>query len=261
MEQKSPVHVLIVAGSDSSGGAGIGRDLETLGELGLRGAVAVTAVTVQTDVKVEQISAVAPDLVAAQISAAFRARTVGAVKIGMLPGAGTITAIAGVLRDHADIPVVLDPVVSATSGTAFLDGDAIAALNRELLPLCGLVTPNLPELAILSGAEEATSQDDAIEQARTLQSLGAQAVLVKGGHGSGNAVDILVTGKGPPVWFEAERVSAASRGTGCMLSTATAAQMAHGLSLDEACRRAKTLVRTKLTASRRERHAAASARR
>jgi len=238
--------VLVVAGSDSSGGAGLARDLATLAALGCTGAVAVTAVTAQTHERVERILAMPPDLIAAQMRAAFASGAVAAVKIGMLPGAAAVEAVAGELRDRAGIPVVLDPVIASTSGATFLDGAAIEALAGALMPRADLITPNLAELAALGGGDVG-DEPCAIATARRLLRRGARAILVKGGHAAGaSATDILVNRDGTVERFAAERIAASRRGTGCALSSAIACHMALGVRLGEACRRAKAMVWSEL---------------
>ena len=235
--------VLVIAASDSSGGAGIARDLLTLGELGLDAAVALTAVTVQTDAGVAEIVPLDPGLVGAEIEAALSARPVAAIKIGLLANARIIETVAGVLTRHDTIPVVLDPVIASSSGTVFLDRAALDALTKRLSPLSTLVTPNLPELAALTGEPEAGTEPGAIAQARRLNESGARAVLVKGGHAAGGeAADILVSTDGPPVRMAAPRLARGARGTGCMLSSAIAAHLARGTALEAACRAAKAHV-------------------
>ncbi|WP_315925572.1 hydroxymethylpyrimidine/phosphomethylpyrimidine kinase [Mesorhizobium sp. SP-1A] len=242
-------HVLIVAGSDSSGGAGIARDIETVSAFGLRACLAVTAVTVQTHEGVSHVEPMFPDLVAAQMRAALTANRVGAIKIGMLGGADAIAAVAGVLKEHEGIPVILDPVLAATSGRPLLPVAAISALRRELMPLCALVTPNLDELAILAADTPAADEAMSLAQARRLMEGGAQAVLVKGGHASGpQATDLLLRSGCAPVSFEALRLDGQMRGTGCMLASAVAALMARGEPMEQSIGRAKQYVFDKLAA-------------
>ncbi|MGF7006595.1 hydroxymethylpyrimidine/phosphomethylpyrimidine kinase [Aminobacter sp. BE322] len=302
-------HVLIVAGSDSSGGAGIVRDVETVSAFGLRCSLAVTAVTVQTHAAVERIEQMPPELVAEQMQAAFGAdlaeshkddvagilpppltpphkgegnlpivvatkvfehqrwaiapqrppppcgeglgvgvtsnarapaTPVAAVKIGMLGTAAIIDAVSSVLASSLPVPVVLDPVLASTSGRALLDVDAIGALKRKLMPLCRLVTPNLPELALLCGRPVTSCDREIVRQAEMLLATGVQAVLVKGGHGNGAlSTDLLVTSDGTQQSFEAPRLTGTVRGTGCMLASAIAAHLALGEPLDASIAKAK----------------------
>ncbi|MFC5587095.1 hydroxymethylpyrimidine/phosphomethylpyrimidine kinase [Nitratireductor kimnyeongensis] len=230
-------HVLVIAGSDSSGGAGIARDIETISAIGLKTCLAVTAVTVQTHHEVERVELCDPDLVEAQMRAALSANAVAAIKIGMLGSRETVARVAEVLLDHAAIPVVLDPVVASSSGRALLSDDAIAVMRESLMPLCSLVTPNLPELALLSGGSEA----DEHQQARDLLGSGVKALLVKGGHAEGpRATDTLYQAGEPPLRFESPRLPGAMRGTGCMLASAIAAGLARGDGLEASVRAAKT---------------------
>lgn len=244
--------VLVVAGSDSSGGAGITRDVATLATLGLEASLAMTAVTVQTHAAVRHVEAVAAGLVGEQMQAALEAVPVGAVKIGMLPGADTILVVAAVLQRHPHLPVVVDPVLAASSGKALAAADGIALLRDRLFPLASLVTPNLPELARLSGREKAGSAPSALAQAEDLLSAGTRAVLVKGGHATNEvaAVDLLVRPSAAPHPFCLPRLAGSMRGTGCMLSTAIAAGLAEGRGLVHAIERAKTLVHREIAMAR-----------
>ncbi|MFC6490229.1 bifunctional hydroxymethylpyrimidine kinase/phosphomethylpyrimidine kinase, partial [Nitratireductor sp. GCM10026969] len=181
-----------------------------------------------------------PALVAAQMKAAFEAAPIGAVKIGMLATRQTIEAVASALEAHCDVPAVLDPVLAATSGGALLETDAVAALKARLMPLCRLVTPNLPELATLTGGTPAADENAAMRQGEALLEEGARAVLIKGGHDGGDhATDILLQPARKPVRFEAPRLEAHMRGTGCMLASAASAGLAAGHDLEESVRAAK----------------------
>lgn len=243
-------HVLIVGGSDSSGGAGIVRDVETVAAFGLRACVAVTAVTAQTHRSVERIEPVAPDLIAEQMRAAFAANSIGAVKVGMLGTAPTVKAVAAVLVERMPLPVVLDPVLASTSGATLMTEAGVDALKRLLFPLCTVVTPNLPELALLAGSAQGCDEMEVALQADMLLGCGAVAVLAKGGHGSGgNATDLLVRRDAAALRFRARRVEASMRGTGCMLASAIASGLACGRSLKESVHTAKHFVRGKLLAA------------
>lgn len=244
-------HVLIVAGSDSSGGAGLVRDVETVSAFGLRSCVALTAVTVQTHDAVERVEQMPSDLVADQMRAAFAANPVAAVKIGMLGTAATIDAVASVLASNLPVPVVLDPVLASTSGRQLLDEDAVNTLKRKLFPLCTLVTPNLPELALLSGLSLATGENDIVRQAEKLFDAGALAILVKGGHATGAAAtDLLFLRGREPIRFDASRIAVAMRGTGCMLASAISAHLAQYETLEISISKAKRHVFAKLLASK-----------
>ncbi|MDG4897683.1 hydroxymethylpyrimidine/phosphomethylpyrimidine kinase [Mesorhizobium sp. WSM4976] len=236
-------HVLIVAGSDSSGGAGIARDIETVSAFGLRSCLAVTAVTVQTHAAVERINQMPPELIAAQMRAAFAANPVATVKIGMLGTAAAIEAVSSVLAANRYVPVVLDPVLAASSGRVLLEDDALDALRRDLMPVCRLVTPNLLELAMLTGSDSASDEESACLQGEELSRTAATGVLVKGGHAQGAyAVDMLLQPNRPAIRFEAPRLDRGMRGTGCMLSSAIAALLALGASPEDSVRSAKQYV-------------------
>lgn len=230
--------VLVVAGSDSSGGAGIARDVETLCRFGLRAALAVTAVTAQTSRRVVAVEPMPPALVESQMRAALSSGCVRTVKLGMLGLTETADAVRAVLEDHPRTPVVIDAVLASTSGRRLLEGDA-AAVYRRLFPLAALVTPNVPELGLLAGGHPAGDERGAIGQAKVLLAQGARAVLVKGGHASGtDAADLLVTPEGVQR-FVLPRLAVTLRGTGCALASGIAAQLALGRALPEAIAIAK----------------------
>lgn len=233
-------HVLVVAGSDSSGGAGIARDIETIAAFGLRSCLAVTAVTVQTHHTVEAVELVAPDLVAAQMRAALTANPVAAIKIGMLGTEETVRIVAEVLEGHRGLSVVLDPVLASTSGRILLASSAITVLKERLMPLCSLITPNLPELALLTGSRQAVGDAELIRQSRVMLDAGVAALLVKGGHAiGGTSTDLLFQQDAADLRFDAPRLEVSMRGTGCMLASAIAAQLALGMMIGEAVERAK----------------------
>jgi len=235
--------VLVIAGSDSSGGAGLARDLRTLFDLGARGLCAVTAVTAQSDRRITSVHHVPPALVRAQIEAAFETRAPDAIKIGMLGTRATVEAVAEALSAHATIPIVLDPVLAATSGGTLLDADGREALKITLLPRAALVTPNAPEAGVLLGEAPATDERALAAQAQRLLARGARAVLLKGGHAVGDeAVDWLALPGHAVERLAAPRLEAAQRGSGCALASAIAVQLGSGASLVEACRRAKAYV-------------------
>jgi len=225
---------LVVAGSDSSGGAGIARDVEVLAGLGVHASLVVTAVTAQTHERVVAVEPMPPALVTAQMEAALEAGPVGAIKIGMLATAGTVEAVASVLRKHARIPVVLDPVLVSSSGGRLLERDGAAALKQDLLPLCLLVTPNWLELAALADAEPARNEEEALDQGDLLLAGGCGAVLVKGGHAPDGekSIDVLLRRGHAPMRFEARRLDRKMRGTGCALASSIAARLARGLPLE-----------------------------
>jgi hydroxymethylpyrimidine kinase/phosphomethylpyrimidine kinase len=251
--------VLTIAGSDSSGRAGIQADLLTLAALGVHGATAVTAVTAQNAQGVSAIAPLSADLVTAQIEAVADDGGIQATKIGMLATAAIAEAVAAAVEELELPLVVLDPVLASTSGTRLLDLDGVQALITELLPRVLVVTPNVPEAEALSGIRIGT-RSDVQEAARRLHQMGAANVIVKGGHlGSKNTVraegrglraegpdvvDVLFDGKA----FHEARVprapGGALRGTGCSFSSAVAAFLALGHPLPEAARRAQVHIAT-----------------
>ena len=245
----TPIAVTI-AGSDSSGGAGIQADLKTFSALGVYGASVIAAVTAQNTKGVTAIHEVPPAFVAAQMDAVFSDLAVGAVKIGMLGNAAVIMAVAASLERHKQTNVVLDPVMMATSGHRLLASDAVEALRKELLPHALVITPNLPEAAALLGAPEAADENEMLDQADRLLALGANAVLMKGGHTEGTeSIDILVTATAS-IRVIAERIATRNtHGTGCTLAAAIAAGLAKGQGLTEAVRAAKEYVTAAIAAA------------
>ena len=246
--------VLIVAGSDSGGGAGIQADLKTFGALGVYGASVITALTAQNTRGVTGIHDVPADFIAAQLDAVFTDLDVGAVKIGMLSQVPAIAAVAAGLARHDAQNVVLDPVMVATSGDRLLAVEAIAALCRDLIPRALIVTPNLHEAAALTDASLAKTEAEMEAQARQILALGPRYVLIKGGHGpefgdSADSVDLLV-GANEVVRLAARRIATRNtHGTGCTLSSAIAAGLAKGLDLVTATREAKAYVTAAIKAA------------
>lgn len=234
---------LTIAGSDSGGGAGIQADLKAFSALGAYGCSVITALTAQNTVGVTGIMDVPPDFVTQQLSAVFNDIKVDAVKIGMLSRPETILEVAQGLKTYKPRQVVLDPVMVAKSGDALLQPDAVASLRENLLPLATVVTPNLPEAAVLLGRETAIGRDDMEEVAGGLQSLGAGAVLLKGGHlGGADSSDLLFDGQ-ECRWLEAVRIETRNtHGTGCTLSSAIAALLARGYALQAAVEGAKAYI-------------------
>jgi len=232
-----------IAGSDSGGGAGIQADLKTFSALGVYGASVVTALTAQNTRGVQAIHDVPAEFIAAQLDSVFSDLVVGAAKIGMLSQVPVIEAVAAGLDRHGVKAVVLDPVMVATSGDRLLNPDAISALKRLLLPRAVVVTPNLLEAAALLDQPVALGEEDMLAQGQRLIALGAPAVLMKGGHGSGEtSVDLMVTREGA-VRLEAPRIATRNtHGTGCSLSSAIAAGLAKGEDLDTAVRNAKAWI-------------------
>jgi len=237
-----PIAVTI-AGSDSGGGAGIQADLKTFSALGVYGASVITALTAQNTQGVSDILEIDRDFVRAQIDAVFGDLDVGAVKIGMLGSAGIIEAVATGLRVNQAGPVVLDPVMVAKSGDALLAADAVAALRKHLLPIATIITPNLPEAAVLLEADEPADRAGMERAANALLELGAHAVLLKGGHlEAGDSPDFFTDGA-QTRWLDASRIDTLNtHGTGCTLSSAIAAYLAHGAALSDAVASAKSYV-------------------
>jgi hydroxymethylpyrimidine/phosphomethylpyrimidine kinase len=234
---------LTIAGSDSSGGAGIQADLKTFAALGVYGASAITALTAQNTQGVAGIHPVPPEFVAAQIDAVFGDLTVGAVKIGMVAQTAVIEAIVAALKHWSPRHVVLDPVMVATSGDRLLNAGAVDALRSQLIPMASIITPNLPEAAVLLDEAIATDAAAIQSQGKRLLAMGCPAVLIKGGHGEGSeSIDYLVRADGI-VALPAPRVATKNtHGTGCSLSSAIAAGLAKGEPLDTAVRNAKAFV-------------------
>ncbi len=234
---------LTIAGSDLSGGAGIQADLKTFAALGVYGASVITALTAQNTQGVSAIHDVPADFIAAQIDAVFADLEIGAVKIGMLSRGAAVEAVAKGLARHRAKSIVLDPVIRATAGDALLANDTLETLRRELIPRALIVAPNLPEAAALTGASLARNEQEMEAQAREILSLGAHAVLIKGGHGEGDeSVDLLI-GQGEVVRLSAKRIATKNtHGTGCTLSSAIAAGLAKGRDVVAAVQTAKAYV-------------------
>jgi hydroxymethylpyrimidine/phosphomethylpyrimidine kinase len=239
-----------IAGSDSSGGAGIQADLKTFSALGVYGASVIAALTAQNTKGVSAVLDVPPAFVTAQMDAVFSDLAVGAVKIGMLGNAAVVAAVAAGLARHSHIPVVLDPVMVATSGHRLLAPDAVEALRTKLVPLALVVTPNLPEAAALLDAPQAATEDEMVRQAERLLASGAKAVLMKGGHGKGaESADLLVTATATVRLAAARIATGNTHGTGCTLAAAIAAGLARGEDLSTAVRAAKDYVTAAIAAA------------
>jgi hydroxymethylpyrimidine/phosphomethylpyrimidine kinase len=239
-----------IAGSDSGGGAGIQADLKTFSALGVYGASVLTALTAQNTLGVSAIHDVPADFVRAQIDAVFSDLAVDAVKIGMVSQPDVIRAIAAGLEAHGQRTIVLDPVMVATSGDPLLKDAAVDILIAELVPRAMVITPNLLEAAYLLRSEVAADEDAMQRQAEALMALGAQAVLLKGGHGNGaQSSDLLLTQDGP-IWLSAARIETANtHGTGCTLSSAIAAGLARGMDLVAAAHAGKAYVTAAIAAA------------
>ncbi|HWN81552.1 MAG TPA: bifunctional hydroxymethylpyrimidine kinase/phosphomethylpyrimidine kinase [Candidatus Udaeobacter sp.] len=235
---RSRVRLLTIAGSDSGGGAGIQADLKTFAAFGGYGMSAVTAVTAQNTRTVRALALCKPALVSAQIAAVAEDLGIDAAKTGMLGSAAIVRAVAAAVRRYAIAPLVVDPVMVSKSGVRLLDRRAESVLERELLPLAALVTPNLAEAGVLLGRRirtEAALERSAIE---LFQALGVP-VLVKGGHLPGRPVDVLASPEGLVRFVGRRQPSRATHGAGCTLSAAITAGLAHRLPLEDAIAVAK----------------------
>ncbi|HVY34472.1 MAG TPA: bifunctional hydroxymethylpyrimidine kinase/phosphomethylpyrimidine kinase [Caulobacteraceae bacterium] len=237
MDFKSQGRVLIIAGSDSGGGAGVQADIKTVSMLGGYAASAITAITVQNTLGVSFIQSVPAELVKAQAMAVLEDIGADAIKTGMLGDQATVETTAEVI-DHGGVPAVIDPVMAAKGGAALLDPAALSAFSRLLIPRAALLTPNAPEAEALTGlsVRDLAGQRNAGE---VLLKAGAKAVLVKGGHIPGDRVtDLLITASGETL-LEGPRIdSRHTHGTGCTLASACAVGLAQGLSLEDAVARA-----------------------
>jgi hydroxymethylpyrimidine/phosphomethylpyrimidine kinase len=242
---------LTIAGSDSSGGAGIQADLKTFSALGVYGASVVTALTAQNTQGVQDVQLVSADFVTAQITSVASDLQIGAVKTGMLGDVATVHAVVDSVRRYNLRPLVVDPVMVATSGDRLLDADASGELRRCLAPLADLLTPNLAEAAFLLGAPVAANEEEQQTQAQALLKLGCGAVLLKGGHGKGaNAVDYLASAGGVERLARRRIATRNTHGTGCTLSAAIAAHVARGLPLADAVREGTAFVWSALESGR-----------
>jgi hydroxymethylpyrimidine/phosphomethylpyrimidine kinase len=241
---------LTIAGSDSSGGAGIQADLKTFAALGVYGASVITALTAQNTTGVSGIHPVPADFVTAQIDAVFGDLDVAAVKIGMMAQLATVEAIVAGLARWSPKHVVLDPVMVATSGARLLAADAVTALRTQLIPRAFLITPNLPEAAALLDQPVATSEAAIERQGQRLLAMGCDAVLIKGGHGQGpESIDYLISASGTLALAAPRITTGHTHGTGCSLSSAIAAGLAKGSSLDTSVRNAKAWISAAIAAA------------
>ena len=242
--------VLVVAGSDSGGGAGIQADIKAVTALGGFAATALTALTAQNTQGVFGVHPVPVAFIRQQIQVVMEDIGADVIKTGMLGDVATIEAVCAALADYAPgVPVVLDPVMVAKGGHALLADDAVGVLRRRLLPLARVITPNLPEAEALSGVRIANVEDMKVA-AQILLSLGVPAVLLKGGHLEGDALtDLLATPEGIEA-FTSERIQTRhTHGTGCTTASAVAAGLAQGMSLRDAVVRARAYVRAAILAA------------
>jgi hydroxymethylpyrimidine/phosphomethylpyrimidine kinase len=240
---------LTIAGSDSSGGAGIQADLKTFAAFGVYGASVITALTAQNTHGVQAVAAVTPAFVIAQMDSVLSDLSVRAMKTGMLADRAIVAAVSTRLAAVTGIPLVVDPVMVATSGDALLQPDAVEAVIRELMPRATLITPNIAEAARLLGASPARSDREMADQARALVHLGARAVLLKGGHSLDvEATDIFFDGVTLQRFSSPRIATTHTHGTGCTLSAAITAGLAAGIPMIDAIDAAKTFVSRALVA-------------
>lgn len=238
---------LTIAGSDSSGGAGIQADLKTMIANGVYAMTAITALTAQNTTGVQGIFEVTPEFLEQQIDSVFTDIRPDAVKIGMVSSVGLIESIAKKLKQYEAENIVVDPVMVATSGSRLISEDAIGALKELLLPMATVLTPNIPETEVLSGMEVKTA-DDMIAAAKYISETYHCAVLCKGGHQLNDANDLLYR-NGDYKWFNGKRIdNPNTHGTGCTLSSAIASNLAKGYDLDTAVERAKAYISGALAA-------------
>src|SRR5450631_2741808 len=243
-------NLLSIAGFDPSGGAGIAADLKTFAALRCNGMAVITALTAQNTQGVKAMHVPPADFAAAQIDAIFEDVEVAAVKIGMLACGAIVEEVADRLAYYKPPFIVLDPVLSATSGEALATSDTATAIVRHLLPLVTLVTPNIPEAERLLGCEVAPDLEGMRRAAKLFHTRGAKAVLIKGGHVGGATSDDLLSSGGSYRLFSAPRiVTPNTHGTGCTLSSAIAAYLAQGLELGDAISAAKTYLSGALAAA------------
>ena len=238
---------LTIAGSDSSGGAGIQADLKTMIANGVYAMTAITALTAQNTTGVQGIFEVTPEFLEQEIDSVFTDIRPDAVKIGMVSSVGLIESIAKKLKQYEAENIVVDPVMVATSGSRLISEDAIGALKELLLPMATVLTPNIPETEVLSGMEVKTA-DDMIAAAKYISETYHCAVLCKGGHQLNDANDLLYR-NGDYKWFNGKRIdNPNTHGTGCTLSSAIASNLAKGYDLDTAVERAKAYISGALAA-------------
>ncbi len=238
---------LTIAGSDSSGGAGIQADLKTMTMNGVFGMSAITALTAQNTTGVTGIMEVTPEFLEQQLDAVFTDIYPDAVKTGMVSSTDLIKVIAGKLKQYQAKNIVVDPVMVATSGAKLISDDAIDTLKEYLFPLATVITPNIPEAEVLSGMKIA-SEEDMVTAAKVIYERFGCAVLCKGGHQVNDANDLLYKENGP-VWFAGKRINNPNtHGTGCTLSSAIASNLAKGQTPEDAVKNAKDYISGALAA-------------
>lgn len=240
--------VLTIAGSDSSGGAGIQADIKAIAAQHLYAQSAITALTAQNTTGVYGVLEVPPEFVVRQIDVVFDDIRPDAVKVGMVSSADIVEAIAETLRRRSAANIVVDPVMVATSGADLASDGAVGALREQLMPLAAVITPNIPEAQVLSGRQIHSPADQELAARAIARNLGVPA-LVKGGHGENDANDVLALPDGSLEWFRAQRIqNPNTHGTGCTLSSAIACGLAKGQGLSEAIYRAKCYLEGSLRA-------------
>lgn len=243
-------NVLTIAGSDSGGGAGIQADLKAISARGAFGLSVITALTAQNTCGVTGVEVVSSAFVKAQLDAVFDDIDVAAIKTGMLANSEIVATVVDVLRAFPTIPLVVDPVMVATSGDLLLHEQAVDAVRSSLVPLATVITPNIPEAATLLGwsLEKVTNDPEAAAQALCKQ--GAKAVLLKGGHGEGDTSTDLLHTRGQSLALQAPRIGTTNtHGTGCTLASALAAELAHGRDLSSAVTEAKEYITAAINAA------------
>lgn len=239
---------LTIAGSDSSGGAGIQADLKTMLANHVYGMSAITALTAQNTTGVTDIMEVTPEFLAEQLDSIFTDIKPDAVKTGMVSSSQLIDIIADKLREYKAVNIVVDPVIVATSGAKLICDDAMETLKKKLLTLATVITPNIPEGEALAGMK-ITSKEDMVTAAEKISNTYGCSVLLKGGHSLNDANDLLVEQGKEPVWFMGRRIANTNtHGTGCTLSSAIASNLAKGKSLEEAVKGAKNYISGALAA-------------
>lgn len=243
MEYSEYVKVLTIAGSDSSGGAGVQADIKTMSSLGVYAASAITAVTVQNTKGVTAVHTIPPDIIEGQIRSVMDDLRPSHVKIGMLPDAQSMKAVANALEDYEGTTVVLDPVMVATSGDRLMEDDALECMKRELLPIAFIVTPNIPEAERLAGID-IRDADDIDKAAAKISEYGTKWVLVKGGHLKGATKEDRLYYRGllRRTYTSNTVDTPNTHGTGCTLSSAVAAWLARGCDVEEAVEKSKDYV-------------------
>lgn len=248
MAESRPPTVMTIAGSDSGGGAGIQADLKTLSALGVFGTSTLTAITAQNTLGVTAVHEIPAGVIRAQIDAVVTDIGADAVKTGMLSSSEIVETVAGAIRDHGIVNVVVDPVMVAKSGDRLLREEAINAVRSSLIPLAAVVTPNIPEAEDLT-ARQIRSDGDVRAAAVDIIKMGARSVVIKGGHREGPPTDVLYDGNEFQE-FTTERIpSSNTHGTGCTFASAVAAGLAHGLDLSAAVGQAKDYVTAAIRAS------------